>query len=79
LRIFLSKAGPFVPGAHTRGARHILRRLVRDLLLTSNMTMVYFIKLSATVRAVCGPKKTENLCGVFDALCYIPALLTNQN
>jgi hypothetical protein len=52
--------------------------LVRDLLLTSNMTMVYFIKLSATVRAVCGPKKTENLCGVFDALCYIPALYESK-
>ena len=24
-------------------------------------------------------KKTKDLCGIFDALCYIPALLTNQN
>jgi hypothetical protein len=27
----------------------------------------------------CGPKNSENFCGIFDALCYIPALLTNRN
>jgi hypothetical protein len=30
-------------------------------------------------RQFCVPKISENLCGVFNILCYIPALLTNQS
>jgi len=64
-------------------ARQILRRLVRGLLQTSNMTMEFHNPVGG--RAGNGshrfydPKISENFCGVFVLLCYIPAPLKNRN
>jgi hypothetical protein len=64
-------------------ANPIYGRLVRVLLQMANMIMEFqnavggpFGRRKASVLPL---KISENLCGVFDALCYIPALLTNQS
>ena len=53
------------------------------MLQTPNMTLEFNNAVGARAdtgrRRFYGPKKTENLCGVFNVLCYIPALLTNQS
>ena len=74
----------FVPGAHTPVTRQIFRRLVRGLLQMANMILWNFKIPPVPVRAAEGAgfasrKISENLCGVFNILCYIPALLTNQS
>jgi hypothetical protein len=83
LRIFSSKAGPVVPGAHAQVARKILRRLVRDLLQLPNMTMEFHDPVGGRAgsgsHGLCGSKISEYFCGIFVLLCYIPAPLTNQN
>jgi len=64
-------------------ARQILRRLVRGLLQTFNMTIEFHNPVGGRAgdgsRLFYGSKISENLCGVFVLLCYIPAPLTNQN
>jgi hypothetical protein len=61
----------------------ILRRLVRDLLQTSNMTMEFHDAVSGRAgngsRRFYGSIIFENFCGIFVLLCYIPAPLTNLN
>jgi hypothetical protein len=53
------------------------------MLQTPNMTMEFHDTVVARAGSgrhwLCGPKISKNLCGVFNALCYIPAPLTNQN
>jgi hypothetical protein len=34
---------------------------------------------SSGSHGLCGPKISENFCGIFALLCYISALLTNRN
>jgi len=64
-------------------ARNILRRLVRGLLQLSNMTMEFHNPVGDRAgngsHWFGGLKISENFCGIFVLLCYIPAPLTNQN
>jgi hypothetical protein len=57
--------------------------LVRGLLQMHGMIMEFQNAVVARAGSgrhwLCGPKISENLCGVFNALCYIPAPLTSQN
>jgi hypothetical protein len=80
---FFRQRRSFVPGAHIQVTRQISRRLVRGLLQMANMIMEFQNAVGAHAdsgrRRFCGSKISENLCGVFDALCYIPAPLTNRN
>jgi hypothetical protein len=80
---FLSKAGHFVLGSCALVASKNLRRLVRGLLQTSNMTLEFHDAVGG--RAGNGScwfydsKISENFCGIFVLLCYIPAPLMNRN
>ena len=83
LWIFSSKAGPFVLDTQAQVTRKIFRRLVRALLQLSNMTMEFHNPVGGRAGSgshrFCGSKISENFCGIFVLLCYIPAPLTNQN
>jgi hypothetical protein len=83
LRIFSSKAGSFVLEAYAQVARKNLRRLVHGLLQLPNMTMKFHNPVGGRAGSgshrFCGSKISENFCGIFVLLCYIPAPLRNQN
>jgi hypothetical protein len=83
LRIFRQRWDLLRRGAHAQVARKFLRRLVRGLLQLANMTMEFHNPVGGCISGsshwLCGLKISENFCGVFVLLCYIPAPLTNQN
>ena len=77
------KGGFCAGGDPAPEARQILRRLVRGLLQTPNMTMEFHdaagARASSGSRRFYGSKISKYFCGVFVLLCYIPAPLTNRN
>jgi hypothetical protein len=83
LWIYLSKAGPYVAGAHTR--RWQGKFSAGWCAACCNVHSDYGISKCIGARAGNGSRRSygskisKYFCGVFVLLCYIPAPLTNRN
>jgi hypothetical protein len=74
----------FVPGARTHtGQGKFSAGWCAPCCKLPNMTMEFYDPVGDRVSSgslrFCGTKISENFCGIFVLLCYIPAPLMNQN